>query len=277
MALELIKTPYELLLEEAGYPRMQAGGRPPSSSGYVSPTPISRAATQDGLSGIGSVGPLVDMTAPNPVSFYRPNPQNKFGAKDKLETLPSRVDKTTMQDFIRAMRAGEKLGVPQLPPEYLAALLMQEGRSDFGFNEMNMNNPKAKMIAEQLMQEGFNDTAAGFSGALYDKMQTAMRLKKPFSTVWNGTGVSMYGQSGDQYTNKFTQGFPATMHPKNAELLNSIREAYDQKLQTQQAPENNMPTVDQMGSAFGYNAGGAAKPKTFHDISKLLIQKHLGK
>ena len=177
-----------------------------------------------------------------------------------------------MQDFIKAMRAGEKYGVPQLPPEYLAALLLQEGRSDFGFNEMNMNNPKARMIAEMLMQEGFDDTSAGFGGALYDKMQTAMRLKKPFSTVWNGTGVNMYGQSGKQYTDKFGQGFGAVMHPKNAPLLGSIKEAYNYTPMKNQQPQGI--TADALGNAMPmFNAGGSTTP--FYDMSKLVIQKHL--
>jgi len=262
-----IKSPQEMMFESAGIPHMQAGGQPPSPG---TTTRLSRAATQDGVSGLGSIGPLVDMTPPNPVSFYRSNPQNKFGAKDRLETLPSRVDKTTMQDFIKAMRAGEKYGVPQLPPEYLAALLMQEGRSDFGFNEMNMNNPRARMIAEMLMKEGFDDTSAGFGGALYDKMQTAMRLKKPFSTIWNGTGVSMYGQTGNQYTDKFGQGFGAVMHPKNEPLLGSIKEAYN--YQPPQPPQGI--SAEGLANAMPvFNAGGSTTP--FYDMSKLVIQKHL--
>lgn len=263
-----IKTPQEMTMEAAGIPRMQAGGTPPSPGAIAQ---LSRTATQDGLSGLGSVGPLVDMTPPNPISFYRSNPQNKFGAKDRLETLPSRVDKTTMQDFIKAMRAGEKYGVPQLPPEYLAALLMQEGRSDFGFNEMNMNNPKARMIAEMLMKEGFDDASAGFGGALYDKMQTAMRLKKPFSTVWNGTGVSMYGQTGNQYTDKFGQGFGAVMHPKNQPLLGSIKEAYN--YQPPQAQPQGISAEGLANAMPQYSVGGSTTP--FYDMSKLVIQKHL--
>ena len=258
-----IKSPQEMMFESAGIPHMQAGGQPPQS--------MAMAGQQNAPSTfVGGLGPLLDMTSPNPISFYRANPQNKFGAKDGIETIKSRVDKTTMENFVKAMRAGEKYGVPQLPPEYLAALLLQERRGDFGFNELNKHNKKAQQIAEMLMQEGFDDASAGFGGALYDKMQFAMRLKKPFSTLWNGTGRSKYGKTGDEYTEEFGQGFGAVMHPKNQPLLGSIKEAYN--YQPPQPPQGI--TAEGLANAMPmFNAGGSTTP--FYDMSKLVIQKHL--
>lgn len=272
MALDLIKTPYELLLEEAGYPRMQAGGRPPANPSAA----MANAAQQGGLR---SKYDLAGYIPPEFIPAYRPDVKGKYGGKEGLETRPTYLDKMEIQELVRAMRAGEERGVPQLPPEYLANLALREGRSDFGFNQINNKNAKAMEISHALATSGqHDDYPSDFAGAIYDKMAAAQRLKKPFSTLWNGTGVNKMGQSGDQYTDQFTQGFSATMHPKNAELLNAIREAYNYKPQTQQPqPTSTMPSVDQMGNALGYNDGGAVKPKTFHDISKLLIQKHLGK
>ena len=271
MALELLKTPYELLLEKAGFPHMAGGGQPPSNAQAM--------AMASRYSGLGTKPDLTGYIPPDFIPTYRPDPKGKYGGKEGLETQPTYLDKQQIQELVRAMRAGEAHGVPQLPPEYLANLALREGRSDFGFNEMNAKNPKALAISNTLATSGqVEDYPSEFAGALYDKMQTAQRLKKPFSTVWNGTGVNKLGQTGNEYTDKFTAGFPATMHPKNAELLNTIREAYNQKLQTQQPPpENTMPAVDQLGNPIGYNTGGAVKPKTFFDISKILIQKHLGK
>lgn len=274
MALELLKTPYELLLEQAGYPRMQAGGQPPANA--LSHAAALAAASK--YSGLGSKPNLEGYIPPDFIPAYRPDVKGKYGGKQGLETMPTYFDKMQIQELVRAMRAGEPHGVPQLPPEYLANLALREGRSDFGFNEMNAKNPKALAISKALATSGeHEDYPSDFAGAVYDKMQTAMRLKKPFSTVWNGTGVNKMGQTGNQYTDKFTQGFSATMHPKNAELLAAIREAYENKIQPQTPPESTMPAVDAMGNPLGYNVGGAVKPKTFHDISKMLIQKHLGK
>lgn len=269
-----IKTPEEMLFESAGIPHMQAGGQPPRSTAMAgqqnTPSTFVGGLQSTPSTFLGGLGPLLDMTSPNPISFYRANPQNKFGAKDGLETIKSRVDKTTMEDFVKAMRAGEKYGVPQLPPEYLAALLLQERRGDFGFNELNKHNKKAQQIAELLMQEGFDDASAGFGGALYDKMQIAMRLKKPFSTVWNGTGISKYGKTGDQYTDEFGQGFNAVMHPKNQNLLEAIKEAYN--YQPPQPPQGI--SAEGLANAMPqFNVGGSTTP--FYDMSKMVIQKHL--
>jgi len=244
-----IKTPQEMTLEMAGIPRMQAGG-----------------ATN---------AQLKDLQTTNPVQFFRHNPKNKYGAKDRLETQSSAIDKQAMHDFVKAMRAGEKYGVPQLPPEFLSAMILKEGRSDFGYDKYNENNPKAKMIADMLMKEGHDPSAAGFGAALYDKMQTSMRLKIPFATAWNGTGVNKYGQTGQQYANSLSQGFEAVMHPRNEPLLSTVREAYNYQppQPTEQPPQNYIPQ-DPMGNPVPqFSNGGSTKP--FYDMSRLLIQKHL--
>lgn len=276
MALDLIKTPYELLLEEAGYPRMQAGGRPPPAPRSMTHGgALAMAAQSAGLR--GNTNPdLEGYIPPDFIPAYRPDVKGKYGGKEGLETMPTYLDKMQIQEMVKAMRAGEQYGVPQLPPEYLANLALREGRSDFGFNEVNAKNKKALDISKSLATSGqHEDFPSDFAAAIYDKMATAQRLKKPFSTVWNGTGVNRFGQSGNTYTDQFTQGFSATMHPKNADLLNAIREAYNYKAQPKLPPQSKMPAVDAMGNPLGYAEGG--QPKTFHDISKLLIQKHLGK
>lgn len=257
-----IKTPEEMTMEAAGIPRMQAGGTPPQSALQA------LAAAPIGMHPI-----LKDATSQNPVEFFRYNPRNKFGAKDRLETISSAVDRSTMEDFIRAMRAGEKYGVPQLPPEYLASMLMKEGRSDFGYNEFNKNNPKARMIAEMLIQEGFNPDSAGFGAAVFDKMQTAKRLKVPFATAWNGLGVNPQGQTGQQYAQGISKGFEAVIHPRNAPMLNIIREAYNYQPPQAQAQPQGISAEGLANAMPQYNAGGSTTP--FYDMSKLVIQKHL--
>jgi hypothetical protein len=246
---------------------MQAGGQPPTSPQIQA----MKMASQ--YMGQGQKPNLEGYIPPEFIPAYRPDVKGKYGGKEGLETQPTYFDKMQMQEYVRAMRAGEPHGVPQLPPEYLANLALREGRSDFGFNEMNYKNKKAADISKLLATSGqHEDSASDFAGALYDKMNTSMRLNKPFSTVWNGTGVNDYGQSGNQYTQKFTQGFPATMHAKNDALLQAIREAYNYKPPVQQE-QTNMPNVDIMSNPTGFSTGGSTTP--FYDMSKLLIQKHL--
>lgn len=253
-----------MLYEQAGIPHMQAGGQPPSTS-------LQQAGMQGGM---GYKPDLKGYIPPEFIPAYRPDIKGKFGGKEGLETMPTYFDKMQIQDYVRAMRAGEPHGVPQLPPEYLANLALREGRSDFGFNEMNYKNKKAADISKLLATSGqHEDEAANFAGAIRDKMDTSRRLNKPFSTVWNGTGVNKVGQSGDQYTQKFTEGFSATMHPKNKALLQMIQEAYQNQPKVMPTQEAEMPSVDTMGSTANFATGGSTTP--FYDMSKLLIQKHL--
>lgn len=257
----MLKTPQQLLLEEAGVTRkgfaqggevnqmspedmlaeLVVGGQQPQklippvqSKGQLQNYSNLQAFINATLGGapITQAPPIKNEIKETPVSFYRHNPHNLFGAKDKLETMPSTVDKETLNDFVSAMRAGEKYGVPQLPPEYLASMLMKEGRSDFGYNKFDKNNQKAQIIAEKLMQEGFDPDSAGFGAALYDKMQVANRLKIPFATAWNGLGVNRFGKSGQEYAKEISSGFEAVINPRNQPLLNTIKEAYNYQQQS---------------------------------------------
>ncbi len=265
-----IKTPNEMLLEMSGLPHFAGGGQPQPSISHQQA--LAMAAKYGGLQPKPN---LEGYIPPDFIPVYRPDVKGKYGGKEGLETRPTYLDKMQLQEYVRAMRAGEPHGVPQLPPEYLANMALREGRSDFGFNEMNWKNPKAAHISTTLATSGqHEDPASDFAGAIYDKMNTAMRLKKPFSTVWNGTGVNKLGQSGDQYTDAFTAGFPATMHPKNAALIAAIKEAYENNPQVAQQEPTTMPAVNQIGDPIGMSTGGSTTP--FYDMSRLLIQKHIG-
>jgi hypothetical protein len=275
MALDLLKTPYELLLEQAGYPRMQAGGQPPANA-----QAMSLAARYGGLGN-------VDRTPSNPLNVYRADPTGRYGGKDRMETRPTVLDKTTIQDYIKAMREGEALGVPQLTQDQLARMILVEGRGDFGFNALNEDNKLAMKKAQLLQEMGHNRVPADFAAALYDKQKVAERINKPFQEVWNGTGRSgMTGRTGAQHNARYNEFGYAVDHPKNADLMQAINEAYNYQPPVKQnlgANEyadpmgNYIPTIEQNKPGRLFANGGAVKPKTFHDISKLLIQKHLGK
>jgi hypothetical protein len=279
MALDLLKTPYELLLEQAGYPRMQAGGQPPRNASLM--------AMASRYGGLGGAGQSVDMTSSNPINVYRADPTGRYGGKDRMETRPTVLDKTTLQDYIKAMREGEALGVPQLTQDQLARMALVEGRSDFGFNALNEDNKLAMKKAQLLQEMGHNRVPADFAAALYDKQKVAERINKPFQEVWNGTGRSgMTGRTGAQHNDRYNEFGYAVDHPKNADLMQAINEAYNYQPPVKQTLGANeyadpmgsyIPTIEQNKPGRLYANGGAVKPKTFHDISKLLIQKHLGK
>ena len=192
---------------------------------------------------------ILDMNSPNPLSLYRADPTGKHGGKDRMETLPTKVDKTMLQDYIKAMRAGEEFGVPQLSPTELAKMALVEGRADFGFNNLNKNNKAAVKTAGTLVDYGHPDTAAGFAGALIDKTQAAEHYNLPFLHVWNGRGVTQQKQTGADYANKYAGLDYAIEHPKNASLMQAINEAY--QYQTPKPNPSPFESIDPMGNQNG--------------------------
>jgi len=171
---------------------------------------------------------------------YRANPENKYGAKDYMETLPTEYDKYTLSEYVRAMREGKELGVPQLTPQQLANMALHEGRDDFGLNQANSENKNAMEIAKILKDKGINDNGALFAAAVYDKHQVANRLKIPFEHAWNGVGVTSEGRSGADYAEEAKQMNYAATHPKNTELVDYINRAMDDKLSPQEILVNKI-------------------------------------
>jgi hypothetical protein len=158
-----------------------------------------------------------------PASQYiparRPDPTNKTG----IETLNTGYDKETMGHLLDAYRTAVKqYGVPQLTPKELTAMALVEGRSNFGYNDFDYNDPQAVKIQQGLIKQGFDPYAAGFPAAIMNKQQLANRLNKPYFHVWNGDGpaAALY--------NKRVEGALDTVeHPKNSELYQYIQSKSD--------------------------------------------------
>lgn len=133
---------------------------------------------------------------------------------------------------IEALRAARELGY-KLPkevydPQYLAAMLMQEGRADFGAGSGFGHNKEATKLAD-ILAGRFGSEAGAFVGSVYDKSQVAQRTKKPFPMVWNGVGVARnydgsIAASGKNYAERFPMFYEAAGRPENAELRNFVNE-----------------------------------------------------
>lgn len=286
MTLSLIKSPTQMILEQAGVPHLATGGQPPSLAKQqaalalkIQQSPKVTGLPSNPNSGFGTI----DYTPPNPIKLWGADPTGKFGGKDRMQTQPWKLDRTSLEEFIKAMRAGESLGVPQLTPEQLTRIAMNEGdRSDFGFNRLNTDNKKAVKVADILREMGHSKMTADFAGALLDKQQYAKQLKLPLEHVWNGTGVSQYGKTGGDYANQANEWGYAVNHPKNADFLNMVKEAWNYQPSVKQNLGANeysnpagdfVPTVEQNQIGRMFAKGGKVKP--FKDISKVLIQKHI--
>jgi hypothetical protein len=291
MTISILKSPKEMLFEQAGIPHMQAGG---SSS-------LAQQQASLAMAGLGTGQGLpkdlpADVQMPmhhgqpefyyfqdaDPVKYYRRGTIPKHTTKEGLETLPSEVDANALRNWISVMRAGEKYGVPQFSPEQLTAMLFKEGRSNLGFNQFDYRNPKSLEIYRNLVKEGYDPTAAGFGPAIYDAHQKAkVKGGDPFN-YWFGTGVSTDKQTSPQYLAGMKANMQYVNHPQNANVLNVIKDAYNNPVPPppipvidKDAPQNpaEMPNVDILGNFAGYKNGGKIKP--FRDMSKVLIQKHI--
>jgi len=178
--------------------------------------------------------------------------------KTGLETLPLR-DKTKMMRgdngenlgnpylsgdqvyaIARGMGATKQQGVVQLPPEQLAGMILQEGRPDLGNNiggkrakKPEYYDPDSKSQAEMfdtLKASGLHSHTASWLTKATAKQQIADRLKMPFAVAWNGSGTNAYGQSGAEYAQKLQRNIAAAQHPKNAQLLNLVKQGYQDGL-----------------------------------------------
>lgn len=200
------------------------------------------------------------------IDAYRANPKNKFGAKDFIETQPTRLNSAQITAYMKALRDAEQFGVKPLTPEQLVTMALVEGRSDLGYNMFNYNNPKALKMAETLSDYmGHNPDAAGFAAAVLDKQMQSQRLNIPFTTLWNGTGRGT-GGTGADYTRRYNEAYNAGAyeHPKNALLYEAIANGL-----MPDPVKATMPQVDAMGNPLGFKEGGhVSKQKAFLKFKK---------
>lgn len=158
---------------------------------------------------------LEEEVARNPEKYlpiYRMN--HKSGG---LETLPTFINKDIMGEYLKAYRESQKHGNNGYTPEDLMAILAQEARPDFGFNDFHYphSSKEAKRIYDALTDAGFDHNKAGFAALLKEKELVAKRLGISKFRSWNGTGVNQYGQSGHEYANKVNQTKDLINHEKN--------------------------------------------------------------
>jgi hypothetical protein len=122
----------------------------------------------------------------------------------------------------RAMRAAQHLGVPQLTPEELGGLVLQEGGAGMGGGFSDRNSKKQAARVKELREHGVNFSNAEFLAQMEGKYELAKRLKKPFGELWNGTGKNWVKTSGAQYAKNLQKQIEATKQPKNKEFMDII-------------------------------------------------------
>jgi len=169
--------------------------------------------------------------------FATPSRPQDANPKTGLETTPKTIDTGQAYAISRAMAATKHLGTAQLPPETIGGMLLQEGRPDLGNNFAAVRHrgspqyyddtqPAQEKMFNQLTAAGVDKPTASWLTVATAKQNVANRLKIPFGTAWNGSGVSSAGQSGAQYARELQANTKAAQHPVNAQMLNLIKQGY---------------------------------------------------
>jgi hypothetical protein len=122
-----------------------------------------------------------------------------------------------MNKMLEAYRKGVELRlIDPVSPEELTALLLTEGRSDFGFNQADVvNQPKVGAVAATAMKAGLEDVYANFVAGIYEKQQKAKRMGIPFYQAWQG---------GKRHLERFNKNLAAVADPKNDALVAQIKQ-----------------------------------------------------
>jgi hypothetical protein len=192
-----------------------------------------------------------EVSPDNYISARRANPENKYGAKDRMETQDYGYDKETLGTLLAAYKdAAAKHGVKMLHPDDLTNMALVEGRSNFGYNEYNQNNPRAAKIAKELVAQGHDPYAAGFPAAIIDKQMQAERLNVPFYQVWNGAGPAAKKYAKRIETEKY-----AVEDPRNQTLREYIRNTTGYKEPDQQVAEAEFKRGGAVAMPANYSQG----------------------
>ena len=200
-------------------------------------------------------------TSVTPIDVYRTNTKTK-----KPETLPHKYDIADYQHVVRstvpvfsgkdttrqiidpatfhalhdAMRLNPNLKVS---PQEMVTLLAQEGRTDFGANDIApenyAHNPQATAMYKRLMNMGYSEEAAGLPALLLDKQMIARRLNVPWQQAWNGMGtVSWSGRTGADYAKEI--GMNANNIGVNKNAVNAVQQYMQEPKNIASLSEINM-------------------------------------
>jgi hypothetical protein len=136
-----------------------------------------------------------------------------------VETLPLSFNPNgQLTKLLSAYKwARDRKLLPVISPETWAMLAMVEGREDFGYNGLVLDNrPQQRKFLGQVMQAGMTDYLNQYwITFLHEKLATAQRTGIPFYRVWNGSSI---------YQTRFDAQAKALQDPKNKPFLDWFKQ-----------------------------------------------------
>lgn len=124
------------------------------------------------------------------------------GFGNQLDEASARqpIDPGMLHAIADANKITPALGVT---PKEMVSLLAQEGRTDFGANDLNVehfaHNKKAVDLYSKLKAMGYDEMQAGLPALMLEKKRVADKLDVPWQAAWQGMGTTETGRTHKDY------------------------------------------------------------------------------
>lgn len=124
------------------------------------------------------------------------------GFGNQLDEASARqpIDPGMLHAISDANKITPALGVT---PKEMVSLLAQEGRTDFGANDLNVehfaHNKQAVDLYSKLKAMGYDEMQAGLPALMLEKKRVAEKMNVPWQAAWQGMGTTETGRTYKDY------------------------------------------------------------------------------
>lgn len=145
------------------------------------------------------------------IDVYRTDPKTQ-----KLESLAhkydigfgNQLDENSARlpidpGMLHAIHDANKISSLGISPKEMVSLIAQEGRTDFGANDLNVehfaHNKQAVALYDKLKAMGYDEMQAGLPALMLEKKRVADKLDVPWQAAWQGMGTTETGRTHKDY------------------------------------------------------------------------------
>jgi hypothetical protein len=154
------------------------------------------------------------------------------GFGNQLDEASARqpIDPGMLHAISDANKITPALGVT---PKEMVSLLAQEGRTDFGANDLNVehfaHNKQAVDLYSKLKDMGYDEMQAGLPALMLEKKRVADKMNVPWQAAWQGMGTTETGRTHKDYMRELNL---------NAQNVGANKPALDVFTKEMQEPSN---------------------------------------
>lgn len=163
------------------------------------------------------------------------------------ETTLKELEGNEIARYLSALNDAYDMGFikEKFDPRYLGAVLLKEGREDFGTEQYDTNDKHAVATYNALVEKGHSPKKAKFPAAVVGTLRRAKHYGLPFGHIWYGRGKDEEGRTGADYDVNLQHLMPLMDTEENTGIVNFIRD---------RLPAMNKPEPIELPEQ--YSAGG---------------------